>query len=1025
MPDGRATALAEITEALERGSGSFVVVGDAGIGKSTLLVEAINVARSQGFAVVTTRWSGDADMPPMWPWSVLVRNWVAECGSVDALGEAHPLVRRLVPELVEGRFAIPDAAADEVSGRLALGDGLGRMLARSATPLLVVLEDLHHAPPGGLGLLEPFVSAALAGNAVIAASSRDFASATGLTAVPATRRITLAPLGEVEASNLVRNVEPSLDDDTVASVLARAEGNPFFLAELARLAATPEATATTPAVRDVVLRRVDALGDGAREVLAIAALLGRKPKLDLLAAVVDDDDLVDNVIDGAEQARLIAVDGKFLRWNHDLVRESLTESLRSTALRRLHGRIADAVAASKSADTLQLAHHFLASGAADARAADLGESAAHAAANAGAHEDAVRWVDRTLAAVEDLGDRAARIVRLELVAGKSLIALQQYTEGKERLLVSARGALAAGDGPGAASALIAIGAERLSGHPDYQPPLELMHAALALVEDDASWTCRLLGRSADIVVHDRVEAMSFAERAVALARDIGDPDLLVTALGRILITFHDVAIDEHAERIAEIQAVAEFASPAQQFEAHAFTVLVQIVAGELDAALELIPVINAAVLRLGLPRGLAFQPTTACIHLLQGRFADAQDVLAEEVALTSGTAAGEALATQAAIDGLIAILQGEFGDFMPRAQMFLAMTAGTPAAIRVHPFIALAAHLAGDHEAARASIDEALRVGFDWIFELVWGLGTPLAMLLVEALCAYGDERAIELEPHLRKFSGCNGVGGMAPALVFGAVDHQLAMIARLRGDLDEARSLIDAAVAFNRRMGALPFVARSLLVSAEIADATGDTARATDDAREAARLAARFDMRQVAEWSASLLAKHGAAPVRGARVGGASTAIVFTDIESSTASAAALGDAAWFERLRDHDTTIRKLVAQHGGREVKHLGDGFMLTFPTAHAAVDFGVSLQRAFTDGLVRVRAGVHVGPVIEDADDVFGTTVNVAARVSAAALGGETLISQDVLELVGDASVGEPRVATLKGVADPMKLYPLRG
>jgi class 3 adenylate cyclase len=355
--------------------------------------------------------------------------------------------------------------------------------------------------------------------------------------------------------------------------------------------------------------------------------------------------------------------------------------------------------------------------------------------------------------------------------------------------------------------------------------------------------------------------------------------------------------------------------------------------------------------------------------------------------------------------------------------MFLAMTAGQPTAIRVHPFVALTAQLAGEHEMARTSIDEAFRIGFDDIFEWVFGVGVPLAMLMTEALCAYRDDRVFKLEPRLRWWSGYMPVGGMAPALVFGPVDHQLALVARMRGDLDEARRLIDASVSLSRKMGALPFVARSLLVSAEIADEAGDVARATTDAREAARLASRFELRQVAERSATLLAKHGAAPVRGARVSGTSTAIVFTDIESSTASAAALGDAAWFERLRDHDTTVRKLVAQNGGREVKHLGDGFMLTFPTVHAAVAFGVALQRTFTDGLVRVRAGVHVGPVIEEADDVFGTTVNIAARVSAAAKGGETLVSEDVIAVTGDAPVGAPRVANLKGVTEPMKLYPL--
>ena len=848
---------------------------------------------------------------------------------------------------------------------------------RSGSPVLVILEDLHHAPPGGLGLLEPFATAALTGDVVIAASSRDFPSAAGLTAVPGTRRIALEPLTDAEATNLVRNIDPSLAKDDVASVVARAEGNPFFLAELTRLAGASEETAvTTPAVRDVVLRRVDGLGDGARDVLAAAALIGRKPSLDLLYAVIGDADRVDDVIDNAEQAKLVEVDGKVMRWNHDLVRESLAESLRSNAKRRWHGRIADALGKTTDNDVFQHAHHTLASGASDDRTADLGEAAAVAAAAQGAHEEALRWLNATLEAI-DSANQKNRAIRLEYLAGRALIALQRYPEGKERLLVSARAALRAGDGPAAAAALMGIGAERLAGLPDYEPPLELLHEALALVEDDPAWTCRLLGRSADVVAH-RHEAIAFAQRAIAMARHSGDPNLLITALGRILITWHDVAIDEHAELIAEIQMAAEDAGPEQQWEAQAFTVLVHMVAGDLEKAAALVPIVNAGALRLGLPRALFFDTTTACIHMLQGRFAEAQDVMQDNVAATSGSAAMEALAVQASLDGIIAVLRGDFSDFMPRVQMFLAMTAGRPDAIRVHPFVALGAQLSGDHETARASIDEAFRIGFGDIFKMVWGLGTPLAMLMVEALCAYGDDRAQLLESHLVKFSGKNGVGGMAPALVFGAVDHHLALIARQRGDHAEARRLVDAAVALHRRMGALPFLARSLLLSAEIADRDADSERATDEAREAARLAARFELRQIGEWAATLLAKHGAAPVRGSRVTGASRAIVFTDIESSTASAAALGDAVWFERLRHHDTTIRKLVAQHGGREVKHLGDGFMLTFPTAHAAVEFGLALPSAFPDGHVRVRAGVHVGPVIEDADDVFGTTVNVAAR-----------------------------------------------
>jgi len=172
---------------------------------------------------------------------------------------------------------------------------------------------------------------------------------------------------------------------------------------------------------------------------------------------------------------------------------------------------------------------------------------------------------------------------------------------------------------------------------------------------------------------------------------------------------------------------------------------------------------------------------------------------------------------------------------------------------------------------------------------------------------------------------------------------------------------------------------------------------------------------------------------LRASVVGGTVT-IVFSDIVDSTAIGDALGDRAWFALLRRHDAIVRDLVARHSGTEVKHQGDGFMLTFPSARLGVLFAIALQealareRAADEGFpLHVRVGVHTGEVIQVDGDLFGRHVNVAARVSAQAVGDEVLVSSLVFELVsamGDLEFGEPRDVVLKGYATPHRVFPLR-
>jgi class 3 adenylate cyclase len=159
---------------------------------------------------------------------------------------------------------------------------------------------------------------------------------------------------------------------------------------------------------------------------------------------------------------------------------------------------------------------------------------------------------------------------------------------------------------------------------------------------------------------------------------------------------------------------------------------------------------------------------------------------------------------------------------------------------------------------------------------------------------------------------------------------------------------------------------------------------------------------------------------------------IAFTDIEGSTALNASFGDAGWIDVLRAHNEVVARQVAEHGGTVVQRIGDGFMLAFPAARRALRCALDIQReigtTFNDpgSPIKVRVGVHTGEVIRQADEFFGQAVNYAARVAAAASGGEIVASSLVHDLVSsdrDLQFGPPREVELKGIAGLQRIYPL--
>jgi class 3 adenylate cyclase len=131
---------------------------------------------------------------------------------------------------------------------------------------------------------------------------------------------------------------------------------------------------------------------------------------------------------------------------------------------------------------------------------------------------------------------------------------------------------------------------------------------------------------------------------------------------------------------------------------------------------------------------------------------------------------------------------------------------------------------------------------------------------------------------------------------------------------------------------------------------------------------------------------------------------ILFTDIVGSTSLTRKIGDEAAMELLAVHDQIVRDALADLGGREVKHLGDGIMASFVSAASAVKCAARVQREIVkhgsdkeDRLLKIRVGVAAGEPVEHHNDLFGCTVQLAARLCTHAQADQIVVSNVVAEL----------------------------
>ena len=149
---------------------------------------------------------------------------------------------------------------------------------------------------------------------------------------------------------------------------------------------------------------------------------------------------------------------------------------------------------------------------------------------------------------------------------------------------------------------------------------------------------------------------------------------------------------------------------------------------------------------------------------------------------------------------------------------------------------------------------------------------------------------------------------------------------------------------------------------------------------------------------------------------------VLFTDIANSTEMTSRFGDRATMAMLQVHDGIVRKTLRENGGREIKHTGDGIMAAFVSAADAVRFACQVHEALSahndsgpEFPVMVRIGISSGEPVEHGNDLFGSTVQLAARLCAQADPGQVLVSNLVADLCQDEGLkfSETREVQLKG------------
>jgi DNA-binding CsgD family transcriptional regulator len=450
------------------GHGQIVLLsGEAGVGKSCLLRNFESTIRSGRPTFATAR-CVEFVQTPLGPLRDLLQQ-LDRRNSTPRDSAAHALVERLTFE----RNAEATGSSPPAGALFEAIDGAFERYARRGTVILLI-EDIHWADRSTLGFLTYLADRIERRRLLLVATYRSdelrptsprlvqFAS---LLAKKSVTDLSLAPLDESSVRALIDQTIPhgeALSSATIAGIVRRSQGNPFFAEELLKSELTRDprsrARELPLSIRGAILARAALLSQEERTVLSLAAVLGERFSIDRVVALCQGER--ESVLRALEHARTLQLvedefgNSKDLAFRHALTQEVLYGELLAERVRPLHRTIAEELERrpDRTAASVELAHHWR-------RAGDLrrgvayDEMAGDHAHAMGAFADAVFYYERALA---DRDDGKAELVHK---IGVSLGSLNQLNAGIERLRHAGELYWRTGDFEGFAKNASALGAQ--------------------------------------------------------------------------------------------------------------------------------------------------------------------------------------------------------------------------------------------------------------------------------------------------------------------------------------------------------------------------------------------------------------------------------------------------------------------------------------------------------------------------------------------------------------------------------------
>lgn len=580
---GRKTEIGQLGDALDQamsGEGRFVfLVGEPGIGKTTLAAHAARGAHARGATVLFGRCDEDS-MASYQPFAEALTAYVrarSPRAIRELMGPRVQYLARLVPELATDMRPQGHVSLGESEGeRFRLFDAVSTLLRSLASdlPVVLILDDLHWADKPTLLLLRHVIRESRKAKLVVCGTYRDTdvtrahplaAMLADLRRAEGFLRLHLSGLSRDDIAALLgaaSSMAPS--DALVDALLEETEGNPLFLREIAqhlietgaleRLGSQPGVAeihelGIPEGVKDVIGRRLERLSGSANRLLSVASVVGRGFDLNLIQHVVDVP--LDEILDGLDEATisglLVEVSGRpdHYSFSHALVRECLYEELSTARRVRLHRTVASTIERLHGEDPAyltEIAHHlFESAGAGDPQEAVryFMMAADHADAKL-AYEESIAHLERALESF-DLIDRPELRARCRVLLrlAEQHWRVGEFDRSRQRYEEAAR--IASSEDLAEELARAAIGLGGWSTAYDAalvdETWIAWLEAALdALDEGDGSLRAIAMARLSEALLYqvpDRLERRTaLARDAIAMARRLDDPQTLATVLFR-------------------------------------------------------------------------------------------------------------------------------------------------------------------------------------------------------------------------------------------------------------------------------------------------------------------------------------------------------------------------------------------------------------------------------------------------------------------------------------------------------------